>query len=184
MRTALLSIALALLTLLQVTFPQSLAPWALVPDFGLLIVLALVLSAEPIYTLPWWALLVGFTLDLFQASHLGMWILACLAVVSAALVIRLRVLPRLTVPNVAVTSAVSLGLGLLVVFLGNRIGAGGSFGSAFTELARIYLPKLILDLLFVGPIFVLVRSLVRSLRRGEGLPQISTPTELGGRGRW
>jgi rod shape-determining protein MreD len=144
---------------LQLTFPATLAPWNIVPDLMLLCVMVMCLYYEPSEQALWWSLVAGLLIDMWHPAQFGMWTLASLSVALTTIIIHTRVLPKLTRSGVFVTAVIALTVGLLVLTIGDSVGVSNSFSQVAHYLARIMLPRLILDLLILAPVTWLVRRL-------------------------
>lgn len=164
MRTTIIAIVIVLLTWFQLIFPAQLAPWQLIPDFALLVAFGLALYYEPAEHVLWLALLAGLALDLWQPSHFGMWSLACMLVVLVTRIVHTRLLPRAHWFSILATAAVALGIGQLVIAAREQLLSGSGLDTLWFGLARIYLPRLVLDLILVLPLTALLRSFLRAVR--------------------
>jgi rod shape-determining protein MreD len=164
MRLTIIVILIVLTAWVQLIFPAQIAPWQLIPDVTLLIAFALALYYEPAEHVTWLALIAGLSLDLWQPSHFGMWSLACMLVVLVTRLVHTRLLPRANWLSILATAALALGAGELVIFLREQLFSGAGLGSFGIAAARIYLPRLLLDLLIVFPVSAVIRSFLRALR--------------------
>ncbi len=164
MRTTIVAIMVVLFAWMQFIFPAQIAPWHLVPDLCLLVVFAVALYYEPAQNAIWFALLAGLALDLWQPSHFGMWSLASMVVVLVTRLVHRRLLPRANWLSILVTAAIAIGLGQGIVIVREHLFSSAGLHTLWFGLVRIYLPRLIFDLLLVLPLSALIRSFLRALR--------------------
>ena len=164
MRTTIITVVIVLLALTQTIFPAELAPWQLIPDFAMLVAFALALHFEPAEQVMWLALLAGLSLDLWQPTHFGMWSLACMAVVLVTRLVHTRLLPRANWFSILATAAIALGVGELIIVIREQLFSATGIQVLGMSLVRIYLPRLLLDLVLVLPLTAVARSFMRALR--------------------
>ncbi|MFO0705156.1 MAG: rod shape-determining protein MreD [Candidatus Andersenbacteria bacterium] len=164
MKRVILTILVVLLAWTQFIFPAQIAPFSLVPDMALLVAFALALYYEPAEQAIWLALVAGLALDLWQPTHFGVWSLACMLVVIVTRLVHTRLLPRANWLSILATATVALGVGELTVLLREYLFSGAGLAVAGTAALRIYLPRLLLDLLLLFPLAALIRSFLRALR--------------------
>lgn len=162
MRIAIIAVTVVVIGLLQLTYPAVLAPLNAVPDIALLLALSMALYYKPRSHVLWWVGLAGLMVDLWQPSHFGVWIAACLSVAAVTIAAQSRVLPRLTQPGAFATGAVALLIGVVVLAIGNSIGI--SLGASVANFGRLFLLKYVVDLALAIPVLWLTRQLAISLR--------------------
>lgn len=162
MKTVACIIFIVLFSWLQVVFPAQIAPWHLVPALSLLVTFSFAVHYGQTEQVLWYGLAAGLAVDLYTPSIFGTWSLACMLVVLVTSAVHTRLLPRANWMSILATAAVALGVGELVIVVREFITAG--IGAFSFSLVRVYLPRVILDLIIVLPISALVRSVLRALR--------------------
>jgi hypothetical protein len=163
MRIFLLLICVLLVSWFQFVFPANLAPWHLIPDVLLLFMLGLALYFEPVHVVIWAALFGGGMLDLWHPGNFGKWIVCTLLFVLLSILIHSRVLPRLTRAGIILTGTAALLMAGLFLFIWDWVGSGASFTQALSLSGRIYLLRIVFDLILLLPIVWLTRKLVKGL---------------------
>ena len=168
MRSLVVAVIVVLVAWLQLTFPSALAPWHVIPDFALLVILGLALYYQPIEQVFWWALLAGLALDVWHPSQFGMWTIANLLVAAIAIAIHYKILPRLSRPGLVVTGAAAMFAGLLILFAFSTIGADFGWLAGLKLFSRLFLLRFVIDMILMLPIVYLVRRVALWLNPYQG----------------
>lgn len=180
MRTVLLASFIFAVGVLQLTLPSNILPGSIVPDLILLLAISLALSDEPPEHLPWLALLAGLSLDIWLPTTFGTWTLAALASMYVTLGIKARAISKIKLTSVIFASLIGIIAGLVIVGISESMGGSFSVTTGLFSFIRIFVPKILFDVILAWPMYLLVRSIVRGLRGGSsGVPlqpqKISSP---------
>ena len=162
MRNLITAIFVVLVALLQLSYPTLLTPAQAIPDFVLLLAVALAMYFHPATQALWWVGLAGLSLDLWQPSHFGTWIVATFITAAAILALRKYVFPRQNPGHIFLSAGLALAAGILVVWIVNNFGVPWS--AWMPNLLRVYLPKLLFDLVLMVPVLALARRLASAGR--------------------
>ncbi len=168
MRGFVVAILVVFASWMQLTYPSALAPWHVIPDVSLLVVIGLALYYQPIEQVFWWALLSGLAIDIWHPSQFGTWTLASLLVAAVAVGIHHRVLPRLSRPGVIVTGGIALVAGLTSLYVVSTIGADLGLWHGLKLFSRLFLVRFAIDMVLMLPIVYVVRRLALWLNPYQG----------------
>lgn len=168
MRSVVVALLVILASWVQLTYPSVLAPWHVIPDISLLVIIGFALYYQPIEQVFWWAILAGLAIDIWHPSQFGTWTLACLLIATVAITIHAKILPRLSRPGVLVTGGIALLVGLTVLFLVATIGADFGILHGLKLFSRLFLVRFAIDMVLMLPVVYLVRRIAVWLNPYQG----------------